>query len=75
MPETPAPIFPLPRLRIHATYAATDGSRPESIYIEFGDDTQVTAQLLTEVICALAGVGDGQVSLATDQPASTRQQK
>lgn len=49
-------IYQKPKLRISATFPATDGACPEQVEVEFSDTANVTGPLITEVIGALAQV-------------------
>lgn len=69
-PQPPIVAYRQPQLRICATFAATDGSCPESIDIEFGDDVAITGQMLTEVVEALAAVAKGRMYISSEQAAS-----
>lgn len=58
---TGIPHFAAPRLRVSATYAATDGRVPEEITIEFGGDGPVDPGLVDRAVAAL-----GRVAIVRD---------
>lgn len=55
MKTGPAP-YPVPALRVAATYHATDGRVPEEIVVELGGDGPVDPEMVDRAVRAVAGV-------------------
>lgn len=55
MTTGPAP-YPVPALRVAATYHGSDGRLPEEIVLEFGGDGPVDPELVNRAVRALADV-------------------
>ncbi len=55
MTTGPAP-YPVPALRVAATYHGSDGRLPEEIVLEFGGDGPVDPDLVNRAVRALADV-------------------
>lgn len=69
-PPTTGLLHPPARLRIAASYAATDGSCPESIEIEFHDlaDLKAGGNSVLEIIGALAMAPSARYNLTPTHP-------
>ncbi len=65
MTETPTTnYFPPPRLRVSASYPASDGTAPESIDIEINAGVPITGHLIRELVSALAAVPDHRYAVS-----------
>ncbi len=58
--------FPVPALRVAATYHGSDGRVPEEIVIEIGGDGPVGLELIDRTVAALANVAVGRASYSFD---------
>lgn len=67
MTTGPAP-YPVPALRVTATYPASDGRVPEDMAVEFGGDGPVDPELVDRAVRALADVAARRDYLLTQMP-------